>query len=115
MKTPIIIALLFLVACTPNDVKDSLKLAGNNRNQLEKVIRHYKKHHKREKLKAAYFLIANMKDKGTFIYDLMDSSGKRIGYNISDYKNTKEENNWLDSMRTVRGQLFEYKKYLPDL
>ena len=119
MKAMIFVKLLFLIACSSNtrDVNNSLVLAGNNRNQLEKVIHHYKRHNdnEKDKLRAACFLIANMKDKGTYIYDMMDNNGNLLGYNISDFKNTTEENNWLDSIKKVHGKLFEYERYLPDL
>lgn len=56
---------LFLISCTDTSqkVKYTLTLSGNNRRELEKVINHYKQVGDKEKLKAAYYLIANMKDK----------------------------------------------------
>ena len=50
-------------ACSPYpaDVERALKLAGDNRAELEKVLEHYRKRPEDKlKLKAAYFLIANM-------------------------------------------------------
>lgn len=47
----------------PQDVKQVLKMAGNNRGELEKVISRYKNHEDSLKLEAAYFLIKNMSNK----------------------------------------------------
>ncbi len=112
-----ILALFLLCACNryPDGVLTSLELAGDNRGQLEEVIRHYRKTGEREKLKAAYFLIANMKDKGTYYNDLVDAAGKSIGFKISDFNTTKEQNEWLDSVKTVRGSLHTYEDFEPDL
>jgi hypothetical protein len=61
----VIILAISLISCsyTPSEVKRVLDLAENNRSELEKVINHYKQNGDKEKLKAAYFLIANMQDK----------------------------------------------------
>jgi len=51
------------VACSryPKDVERALKLSGDNRAELEKVLEHYRKRPEDKlKLKSAYFLIANM-------------------------------------------------------
>lgn len=60
-----ILLLLLLAACstTPSNVRMALEQAGMNRPELEKVIEHYKTTGRRQKLKAAYFLIANMPGK----------------------------------------------------
>src|SRR6478735_1320191 len=52
--------LFFSCQHNPQKVEDALKLAGNNRIELEKVINHYKANKDSLKLKAAYFLIQNM-------------------------------------------------------
>jgi len=52
-----------IVACAryPSDVVQALKLAGDNRAELEKVLEHYStRKEDKLKLKAAYFLIANI-------------------------------------------------------
>jgi len=55
--------ILATVGCSryPAEVEKVLKLAGENRSELERVLEHYK-HHPEDslKLKSAYFLIANM-------------------------------------------------------
>ena len=47
-------------SCGRDDVKTSLKLASQNRCELEKVLSHYKIERDYEKLKAAEFLIKYM-------------------------------------------------------
>lgn len=96
-------------------IKNSLDKAGKNAIELETVIKHYKKKGDNEKLKAAYFLIANMGKKGTYINDLVDNQGVSVGFNISNFKNENEEKKWLDSVTAIRGNLHEYEKFLPDL
>jgi len=56
---------LLLAACAhyPHDVENALKLAGENRMELQKIISHYQATGDEEKLKAAFFLIGNMEDK----------------------------------------------------
>ena len=76
----------FFCSCTdriPKEVKETLKLAGDNRKELESVIRHYKSQDNRLKLEATYFLIKNMKYHGYFEIEnnekynaLFDSIGK---------------------------------------
>nr|WP_302830580.1 hypothetical protein [uncultured Bacteroides sp.] len=67
-----IIFLLF--SCTGNryaaDIEDVLALAGDNRSQLEQVLKHYSRNPEDSlKLRAAEFLIRNMPGKCTETYD----------------------------------------------
>jgi hypothetical protein len=58
----------------PTDVEKALTLAGNNRSELEKVISHYNENLSDSlKLKAAYFLIANMPGHHFFKGKLLDT------------------------------------------
>ncbi|MFB9107043.1 transglutaminase domain-containing protein [Flavobacterium gyeonganense] len=93
----------------------SFSIAGENSEELEKVIKHFKKKGDDQKLKSAYFLISNMKNKGTYINDLVDSHGISVGFNISNFKNENEEKKWLDSVTSIRGKLHEYENFLPDV
>jgi len=117
MKIQLLVIFVCFVACSrcPREVATSLELAGDNRQQLEEVIRHYKKSRENEKLKAANFLIANMKDKGTYINELVDNNEDPVGFNISNFKNEAEENAWLDSVKAIRGNLYSHEEFLPDL
>lgn len=66
----IFISCFLLISCNSNNKQLSVALeqAGQNRNELEKVIAHYQQHPKDSlKLKAAYYLIENMP--GHFSYD----------------------------------------------
>lgn len=56
--------LILIYACRtiPDDVKESLELAGSNKGELEKVLRHYGWHSRdSQKFRAACFLIGNMR------------------------------------------------------
>ncbi len=58
-KCGLLFALLLLCSCANNHrLNEALKMAGNNRGELEKVLAHYKD--SGEKYKAACFLIENM-------------------------------------------------------
>ena len=65
MKTQLLIVFLLLAACGrhPRDVEKALKLAGENRTELQKVIDHYQTIGNDKKLRAAFFLIGNMEGK----------------------------------------------------
>lgn len=58
-------------ACSglPFEVQQALNQAGTNRAELENVINHYKKTGEKQKLEAAYFLIANMPGKYSEYYN----------------------------------------------
>lgn len=55
----IICSSILWVSCTDRALETSLKLSGENRAELERVLLHYKDNP--EKKKAAEFLIRNMK------------------------------------------------------
>jgi len=67
-KEIIVFSLLVLVYSCSNDIptnmKETLKLAGENKKELMKVVKHYK--NDSLKLEAAYFLITNMKYHGYY-------------------------------------------------
>jgi hypothetical protein len=52
----------------PNDVEEALKKANTNKDELQKVLDYYGAPKDSLKLRAAYFLIANMPNKSHFIY-----------------------------------------------
>lgn len=56
---------LFLTFCNNSDkeLKEALSLAGSNRAELEKVINHFRNTGNKKKVKAACYLISNMKEK----------------------------------------------------
>ncbi|RAV27416.1 discoidin domain-containing protein [Sinomicrobium soli] len=58
----LIFIVLLLIAChsAPEEVREALESAKDNRPELEKVITHYQQQDDTEKLEAAYYLIGNM-------------------------------------------------------
>lgn len=95
--------------------KNALKNAIKKHPQLESVVSHYKKEGNKDKLKAAYFLIANMAGKGTYTSDLVDGKGISVGFISSNFKDEATEKKWLDSVASVKGKLHEKETFLPDL
>ncbi len=69
----------------PPEVSASLDSAGVNRVELEKVIDHYKTTGDTLKLRAAYFLIANMDGHSYVTYVLKDTLDKEIQFDALSY------------------------------
>ena len=120
-KLIVIITISFLVSCNrvPSGVRDVLDLAGDNRIELEKVIRHYQETGEKEKLKAAYFLIENMQynysndgdeiKKFDKIFDILDSL-----YNSNIKGKDLVQTEW-DSLVNIYGTpRIRKSKVLPD-
>lgn len=70
--------LTFLSSCStiPSDVNQALEKAGTNRSELERVIKHYRVTENKQKLKATYFLIANMPGKYAEYYNYNEQAYK---------------------------------------
>ena len=87
---------LLVVGCSryPADVEWALKLAGDNRSELEKVLEHYSKRQEDKlKLQSACFLIANMPYHYTVRDPLLDSFRvyvKHAEIDIHSWKNFQE-------------------------
>jgi hypothetical protein len=104
------ISSLFL-SCSryPKDVREALKQAGNNREELEKVIDYYS--HKQAdslKLKAAYFLIGNLTEQYYFKGNSLDIYNKEI-LKMEDKSVARLMNVW-DSIYRIYGNDFEINK-----
>lgn len=69
----------------PKEVEAVLKKAGKNRGELEKTIRHFQQSHDELKLKATYFLIANMDIHYSMNYYWADAKGKKVPFNELAY------------------------------
>jgi len=68
----------------PDNVLHVLEIAGHNRPELEKVINEFQSKEDTLKLKAAYFLIGNMKDKGYAEFEVSDADNNIIGFRALD-------------------------------
>lgn len=99
----------------PPNVSETLKAAGDNRAELEQVIRHYSETGDTLKLRAAYFLIGNMGDHCYATYALEDTSGKEIEFSALDYPDYRTLTASFDSLEKSRGALdFERKDKIMD-
>lgn len=72
-----ILALLFTTSCN-NDLDASLKVSGDNRKELEKVLNYFENDEDPLKLKSAEFLIENMPCHSTYY-------GKQMNQYIEAY------------------------------
>ena len=68
----VIVSFLYSSCCStfyPPEVEDALKLAGDNRSELEYVLNYYADSEDSLKLRAAEYLISNMRDKYSEYYN----------------------------------------------
>jgi hypothetical protein len=114
-------SLLLACSCSmddslPADVAEALKAAGDNRGELEKVLAHYAGDTDSLKLEAAYYLISNMEGHGYVTYDLVDSAGTRLDFNVLDYQDYKALRTATDELEDQHGELdFEKNDLIYDL
>lgn len=100
----------------PADVAEALETAGDNRAELEKVLAHYAGDIDSLKLKAAYYLISNMEGHGYVTYDLVDSTGAKLDFNVLDYQDYKALRAATDELEDQHGELdFEKNELIYDL
>jgi hypothetical protein len=105
------ICIIALFGCSnyPKDVQIALKESGENRNELENVIRHYSlKPEDSLKLKAAYFLIGNMPDQYYIEGRSLDLYNEKI-FEMHDMDVGTLMNTW-DSIRRINGNDFITKR-----
>jgi hypothetical protein len=76
-----------LIAAAQVEVREVLAKAGDNRLELEKVIRHYGNSDDSIKLAAVNFLIANMDGHGYVVFALFDEAGTEIAFDNARYIN----------------------------
>jgi hypothetical protein len=92
------------LSCTGPDqatnlaLEESLKLAGQNRDELLKVIDHYQAQNDSLKLKAAYYLIEHMPGHGTVTYSWIDADGVEAKTDILNYASLAAFNDAMDSL-----------------
>lgn len=89
----------------PENVTEVLKLAGDNKAELEKVIQHYKETGEVIKEEAAYFLIGNMKDHSYVKYQLVDTAGNAVGFKVLTYPDYNQMVAGWDSVESKIGNI----------
>ncbi len=110
-----LIVVAFAISCTQNfeKVPDSvlivLKKSGSNRVELENVIKEFQSKENALKLKAAYFLIENMEDKGFARFEVSDSDDNVIGFSALNYPDYNSMTRAWDSIVRFRGKLHQQK------
>lgn len=99
----------------PSDIRKVLKMAGNNKTELLKVINHYKKNKESEKLEATYYLIRNMPGKVSIIYNLDTLDSLNLNNNINtNVITTKYDINYITSKYLISEidlSYYNWKKY----
>lgn len=109
IKKIFILSTVFMVACVyEKEEKLSLVLdcAQENRQELEKVLEHYK--NDSLKLAAAHFLILNMPYHYTLDQYYISPQNERLNYDITMFDNLKNAVNFIDSLEREGYQL-EYE------
>ncbi|NOZ60169.1 MAG: transglutaminase domain-containing protein [Calditrichaeota bacterium] len=126
-KTPKIIAsmlailaiVIFQFCATspyPPEVENALKKAGDNRAELEKVIHHYQETGDSLELQAAYFLIGNMDGHSFVRYELLDTSGAAVDFDVLSYPDYKTMVAAWDSVsEAIGGMDWQREETLEDL
>lgn len=102
------IAILALASCkhqVPSGVEKVLESAKENRQELEKVISHYRELGDSTKLAAAYFLIENMEGQCYSITKIVDTSGNNVNFDVLDYPNYKTMVAGWDSVENKIGTI----------
>lgn len=103
-------------ATLPSDVAEVIAKAGENGKELERVIEHYRGRDDSLKLQAAFFLIANMEGHGYATYDLKDTAGNVIGFDVAVYPNYDSLTRAFDTLEAEHGTLdFEKNELVSDI
>ncbi len=100
----------------PDDIDALLEKAGANRPELEKALFHYQTQDDSLKLQAAMFLIGNMEEHCYVEYELRDSSGKAVDFNVLNYPDFKTLLADVGSLEKLHGPLdFERLEKINDI
>ncbi len=83
----LIILSIIIFSCniTSEKIDKAFLLAGDNKNEIKKVIDYFKNKNDKQQLEAAYYLIENMAGKGWVEYKPYTNEGKEALFNIFDY------------------------------
>ncbi|NQS97593.1 MAG: transglutaminase domain-containing protein [candidate division Zixibacteria bacterium] len=109
MLLPLISAFGEEIITYPPEVTEALEAAGDNRIELEKAISHYTSGDDSLKLQALFYLMTNIKEKCYVTYDLLDSAGTQIDFNVLDYPDFNTMKAYCDSLEAQQGEL-DFKK-----
>jgi hypothetical protein len=100
----------------PGDLSSILEKAGDNRPELEKALSHYQAQDDSLKLQAAMFLIGNMEEHCYVQFELRDSSGNAVDFDVLDYPDFKTLLAGVDSLEKLHGPLdFERLEKINDI
>jgi hypothetical protein len=103
-------------ATWPANVEMSLAKAGENRAELESVLKHYERLGDPQKLQAAQFLIANMDGHGYILTAFYDKDHNEVEFEALEYANLKEAQAALDVLEQEHGELdYDTKRFDADL
>jgi hypothetical protein len=111
------IGALLLAACASTGPLDAaLRKAGENRGELERVLRHYANGADPQKLEAARFLVSNMDGHGYTVAAFFDEEENEVPFDALDYASFKEAQAALDALEAEHGELhYGRKRFIPDL
>lgn len=100
----------------PVTVPWALKQAGENRGELERVLEHYRRTGEKLKLRAARFLIANLKGHGYILATYYDADHHEVPFNALDYPDYATARAALDALEKEHGTLdYGRKQFDADL
>ncbi len=89
----------------PPEVTAALESAGENRAELEKIIATFATGDDTLKLQAAYYLIGNMEGHCFGTYQLQDTMGNEIAFNVLDYPDYSALTTSFDTLEEKLGVL----------
>ena len=122
LKLPIYITIAAAVlqiagCCTwPNEVCQTLRDAGKNRSNLEKVLTHYRNDPDPLKYDAAVFLISNISDHGFADISFFNNDGNEVPFDSTGYANFDEALKDFQQLEKEHGELtYKKKKYVRDI
>ncbi len=99
-----------------DEITEALKMAGDNRIELEKVLTHYASGDDSLKQTAALYLIANMEGHCYVTYSMIDTVGTTVAFDVLDYNDYESLTAAADSLESEYGMLdFERNEKINDL
>lgn len=104
----IFVIILLVAGCGtsyPPEVDESLDAAGENRAELEHVLKHFAGDEDTLKFNAACFLIGNIGDHGYATYKLVDSLDTKYELNVLEYPDFDSLIAYLNTIEQEQGEL----------